>query len=68
MPNRPGYYYDPTVLVGVPPHAAILREEIFGPVAPIVTFEGEDQAVRLANDTEFGLVPTSPPTWHGDCA
>ena len=55
-PDRPGYYYDPTVLVGVPPHAAILREEIFGPVAPIVTFDGEDQAVSLANDTEFGLV------------
>jgi succinate-semialdehyde dehydrogenase/glutarate-semialdehyde dehydrogenase len=55
-PDRPGYYYDPTVLVGVPPHAAILREEIFGPVAPIVTFDGEDQAVSLANDTELGLV------------
>src|SRR6195952_1321145 len=55
-PDRPGYYYDPTVLVGVPPQAAILREEIFGPVAPIVVFRGEDEAVSLAKDTEFGLV------------
>jgi succinate-semialdehyde dehydrogenase / glutarate-semialdehyde dehydrogenase len=55
-PDRPGYYYDPTVLTDVPPSAPILREEIFGPVAPIVTFTDEAEAVRLANDTEFGLV------------
>ncbi|HZE30657.1 MAG TPA: aldehyde dehydrogenase family protein, partial [Actinoallomurus sp.] len=55
-PDRPGYYYDPTVLVDVPADAPILRDEIFGPVAPIVTFEDEDEAVRLANATEFGLV------------
>ena len=44
------------MLTGVAPSAAILREEIFGPVAPIVTFTEEADAVRLANDTEFGLV------------
>jgi succinate-semialdehyde dehydrogenase/glutarate-semialdehyde dehydrogenase len=44
------------VLIDVPPDATILREEIFGPVAPIVTFTGEDEAVALANDTEYGLV------------
>jgi succinate-semialdehyde dehydrogenase/glutarate-semialdehyde dehydrogenase len=55
-PDRPGFYFDPTVLADVPPDAAILREEIFGPVAPIVTFTDEAAAVRLANDTEFGLV------------
>jgi succinate-semialdehyde dehydrogenase / glutarate-semialdehyde dehydrogenase len=55
-PDRPGYFYTPTVLVDVEPGSAILREEIFGPVAPIVTFDGEDEAVALANDTEFGLV------------
>ncbi|GAA2700294.1 NAD-dependent succinate-semialdehyde dehydrogenase [Actinoplanes palleronii] len=55
-PDGPGFYYPPTVLTGVAPDAAILREEIFGPVAPIVTFTGDDEAVRLANDTEFGLV------------
>ena len=51
-----GFYYDPTVLTDVDPASAILREEIFGPVAPIVRFEQEDEAVALANDTEFGLV------------
>jgi succinate-semialdehyde dehydrogenase / glutarate-semialdehyde dehydrogenase len=55
-PDRPGFYYDPTVLVEVPVDAGILGEEIFGPVAPIVTFGDEDEAVRLANDTEYGLV------------
>ncbi|MEU4693019.1 NAD-dependent succinate-semialdehyde dehydrogenase [Actinoplanes sp. NPDC023714] len=55
-PDGPGFYYPPTVLTGVGPDAAILREEIFGPVAPIVTFTGEEEAIRLANDTEYGLV------------
>jgi succinate-semialdehyde dehydrogenase/glutarate-semialdehyde dehydrogenase len=55
-PERAGFYYDPTVLIDVPAGSEILREEIFGPVAPIVTFDDEDEAVRLANATEFGLV------------
>jgi len=55
-PSGPGYYSPPTVLTGVRSSSAILREEIFGPVAPIVTFDSEEEAVRLANDTEFGLV------------
>jgi succinate-semialdehyde dehydrogenase/glutarate-semialdehyde dehydrogenase len=55
-PDRPGYYYDPTVLTDVAPSSPILREEIFGPVAPIVTFTEEAEAIRLANDSEFGLV------------
>ena len=53
---RPGYYYEPTVLVDVPDDAQILSEEIFGPVAPIVRFDTESDAVRMANCTEFGLV------------
>ncbi|WP_125610613.1 NAD-dependent succinate-semialdehyde dehydrogenase [Specibacter cremeus] len=53
--DGPGYFYQPTVLKGVEPGARILTEEIFGPVAPIVTFKTEDEAVALANDTEFGL-------------
>jgi succinate-semialdehyde dehydrogenase/glutarate-semialdehyde dehydrogenase len=56
QPERPGFYFDPTVLVDVPTDAEILDEEIFGPVAPIVTFRDEEEAVRLANDTEYGLV------------
>jgi succinate-semialdehyde dehydrogenase/glutarate-semialdehyde dehydrogenase len=55
-PDRVGYYYQPTVLSGVAPGAAILGEEIFGPVAPITAFGDIDEAVSLANATEFGLV------------
>ncbi|GGL13969.1 NAD-dependent succinate-semialdehyde dehydrogenase [Nocardia jinanensis] len=51
-----GYFYSPTVLTGVDADTRILREEIFGPVAPITTFRDEQDAVRLANDTEYGLV------------
>lgn len=54
--DGPGYFYPPTVLVDVPAHSGILREEIFGPVAPIVTFSTEDEAISLANATEYGLV------------
>ena len=54
--DGPGYFYQPTVLTDVPPHARILHEEVFGPVAPISTFATESEAIRLANDTEFGLV------------
>ncbi|MEV8023934.1 NAD-dependent succinate-semialdehyde dehydrogenase [Microbacterium sp. NPDC080220] len=52
----PGTFYEPTVVEGVVPGSAILREEIFGPVLAISTFSEEDEAVRLANDTEYGLV------------
>lgn len=52
----PGYFYKPTVLTGVTEDSRILAEEIFGPVAPIITFSSEDDAVRLANNTEYGLV------------
>jgi succinate-semialdehyde dehydrogenase/glutarate-semialdehyde dehydrogenase len=53
---RPGFFYPATVLVDVPADAAILREEVFGPVAPVVVFDSEDEAIALANDTEYGLV------------
>ncbi|MDQ4055563.1 MAG: NAD-dependent succinate-semialdehyde dehydrogenase [Actinomycetota bacterium] len=55
-PDRPGFYYEPTVLLDVPADAGILAEEIFGPVAPVVTFTDEADAIRMANDTEYGLV------------
>jgi succinate-semialdehyde dehydrogenase/glutarate-semialdehyde dehydrogenase len=55
-PDGPGFFYPATVLVDVPTDAAVLSEEIFGPVAPIVTFTDEAQAISLANDTVHGLV------------
>ncbi len=51
-----GYFFQPTVLTDVPADADLMREEIFGPVAPITTFSEDDKAVQLANDTEYGLV------------
>jgi succinate-semialdehyde dehydrogenase/glutarate-semialdehyde dehydrogenase len=51
-----GYFYDPTVLSDVPDDASLLREEIFGPVAPVKGFDDEDEAIAAANDTEYGLV------------
>src|SRR6266480_2899525 len=55
-PDRKGFFYQPTVIDQVPSGASILGTEIFGPVAPVVRFTAEDDAVRWANDTEFGLV------------
>jgi len=52
----PGYFFAPTVLAGVPADARLLREEIFGPVAPIATFSTEAEALAAANRTEYGLV------------
>ncbi len=54
--DRPGTFFAPTVVAGVRAGSEILREEIFGPVVSIVPFEDEDEAVRLANATEYGLV------------
>jgi succinate-semialdehyde dehydrogenase/glutarate-semialdehyde dehydrogenase len=51
-----GYFYDPTVLADVSPDSRLLKEEIFGPVAPVVGFDDEDAAIAAANDTEYGLV------------
>lgn len=55
-PPGPGCFYPPTVLVDVPADAEILNQEIFGPVAVIVSFDTVEEAVSLANDTEYGLV------------
>ena len=51
-----GYFFEPTVLADVPDDARLLKEEIFGPVAPVKTFSDEEQALRWANDTQYGLV------------
>jgi len=54
-PGGPGNFYPATVLVDVPANARILKEEVFGPVAPIVGFDTEEQGIAAANDTEYGL-------------
>jgi succinate-semialdehyde dehydrogenase / glutarate-semialdehyde dehydrogenase len=51
-----GYFYEPTVLGGVSADARLLKEEIFGPVAPVIGFDDEEAAIAAANDTEYGLV------------
>jgi succinate-semialdehyde dehydrogenase/glutarate-semialdehyde dehydrogenase len=51
-----GYFYPPTVLEGVAPGSRVLQEEIFGPVAPVCTFDEDEEALELANDTPYGLV------------
>ncbi len=53
--DRPGYFVAPTVYRDVPPESRLMREEIFGPVAALIRFTGEDEAVRIANDTRYGL-------------
>ncbi|MGW0179377.1 NAD-dependent succinate-semialdehyde dehydrogenase [Nocardia sp. NPDC003345] len=55
-PGGPGWFYPATVLTDIPANARILREEVFGPVAPIVAFDTEEEGLAAANDTEYGLV------------
>jgi succinate-semialdehyde dehydrogenase/glutarate-semialdehyde dehydrogenase len=50
-----GCFYQPTVLTEVTSEMAVFRNEIFGPVAPVVRFDGEEEVIAMANDTEFGL-------------
>jgi succinate-semialdehyde dehydrogenase / glutarate-semialdehyde dehydrogenase len=54
-PSPNGLFFEPTVLVGVTPAMRVYREEIFGPVAPVVVFNTEEEAIAMANDTEYGL-------------
>ncbi|WP_020112913.1 NAD-dependent succinate-semialdehyde dehydrogenase [Rhodococcus sp. 114MFTsu3.1] len=56
LPDGPGYFYPPTVLADVPTDSALMQTEIFGPVAPVITFDDEDEVIRIANDTDWGLV------------
>jgi betaine-aldehyde dehydrogenase len=62
-PDGPGFWFAPTVLCPVDPGARAAREEIFGPVAVVIPFGDEAEAVRLANDTIYGL---SGSIWSGD--
>jgi succinate-semialdehyde dehydrogenase / glutarate-semialdehyde dehydrogenase len=54
-PDGPGHFYPATVLAGVPADARILKEEVFGPVAPVIGFDTEEEGIAAANDTEYGL-------------
>jgi acyl-CoA reductase-like NAD-dependent aldehyde dehydrogenase len=58
-----GYFVQPTVFSGVTPEMTIAREEIFGPVLAILPYDDEDDAVRIANDTDYGLAGG---VWSGD--
>jgi acyl-CoA reductase-like NAD-dependent aldehyde dehydrogenase len=62
-PDGPGYWFAPAVLCPVDPQARASREEIFGPIAVVIPFDDEEEAVRLANDTIYGL---SGSIWSGD--
>ncbi|WP_329026416.1 2-hydroxymuconic semialdehyde dehydrogenase [Streptomyces sp. NBC_00690] len=53
-----GFYVEPTVLTGLPQHARTVQEEVFGPVCHIAPFDTEEEAVRLANDSRYGLAAT----------
>jgi phenylacetaldehyde dehydrogenase len=65
VPDRPGYYVEPTLFTGVTNTMTIAREEIFGPVVGIIPFEDEDEAVSLANDQTYGLAAG---VWTNDLA
>jgi succinate-semialdehyde dehydrogenase/glutarate-semialdehyde dehydrogenase len=64
-PDRPGFYYEPTVLDRVLPEMPVLTEEVFGPAVPIVSAVDADDAIRLANDSRFGLGSN---VWTSDLA
>ncbi|MGC9221798.1 MAG: NAD-dependent succinate-semialdehyde dehydrogenase [Solirubrobacteraceae bacterium] len=53
--DRPGYFFEPTVIGGISPDARLLKEEVFGPVAPVVSFSTEEEAINAANASEYGL-------------
>ena len=65
VPDGPGYWFAPTVLAPVAPDSRVAREEIFGPIAAVIAFTDEADAVRLANDTIYGL---SGSVWTRDGA
>ena len=65
VPDGPGFWFPPTVVAPADPGWRMAREEIFGPVVAVIPFEDEEDAVRLANDTPYGL---SGSIWTGDGA
>src|SRR5216683_1446402 len=65
VPNAPGPFFEPTVLTNVDHDMDVMREETFGPVLPIMTFKTDDEAVRFANDSIYGLTAS---VWSGSIA
>jgi len=65
VPNLPGFYYEPTILDHVRPGMAVLAEEVFGPAVPILRAQDRDEALRLANDSDYGL---GSAVWTSDLA
>lgn len=55
IPFEKGYYFDMTILTDITPEMPVYREEVFGPLAPVIVAEDDEDAVRIANDTEYGL-------------
>ncbi len=53
--DLPGFFYEPTILTDIKPEMKVWKEEVFGPVLPVVTFESEEEAIKIANDTDYGL-------------